>query len=84
MTLREAAEALRAAGIDYPEYDARDLFRAFGGVSGIIMQNTEIAHQAEQLEKSLKSNRGNVLINNGFNTLDTIINTVGTIYSRSR
>ena len=50
----------------------------------IIMQNTEIAHQAEQLEKSLKSNRGNVLINNGFNTLDTIINTVGTIYSRRR
>lgn len=49
----------------------------------IIMQNTEIAHQVGQLEKSLKSNRGNVLINNGFNTLDTIINTVGTIYSRS-
>lgn len=50
----------------------------------IVMQNTEIAHQTEQLEKSLKSNRGNVLITNGFNTLDTIINTVGTIYSRSR
>ena len=50
----------------------------------IVMQNSEIAHQVDQLEKSLKSNRGNVLINNGFNTLDTIINTAGTIYSRSR
>lgn len=50
----------------------------------IAMQNAEIAHQVEQLEKSLKSNRGNVLINNGFNTLDTIISTVGQIYSRSR
>lgn len=50
----------------------------------IVMQNSEIAHQVEQLEKSLKSNRGNVLINNGFNTLDTIISTAGQIYSRSR
>lgn len=50
----------------------------------IAMQNNEIAHQVEQLEKSLKSNRGNVLINNGFTTLDTVINTVGNIYSRSR
>lgn len=50
----------------------------------IAMQNTEIAHQVSQLEKSLKSNRGNVLINNGFNTLDTIISTAGQIYSRSR
>ena len=51
MTLREAAEALRAAGIDYPEYDARDLFRAFGGVSGIIMQNTEC--NSRELEAAL-------------------------------
>ena len=50
----------------------------------IVMQNAEISHQVEQLEKSLKSNRGNVLINNGFNTLDTIISTAGQIYSRSR
>ena len=48
----------------------------------IAMQNSEIAHQVEQLEKSLKSNRGNVLINNGFNTLDTIISTLGSIYGR--
>lgn len=50
----------------------------------IVMQNAEIAHQVSQLEKSLKSNRVNVLINNGFNTLDTIISTTGQIFSRSR
>ena len=40
MTLREAIELLRQSGVDSPEYDARELFRAFGDVSGIITGNT--------------------------------------------
>ncbi len=37
MTLGEAIQILRAGGVDSPEYDARELFRAFSGLgNGII------------------------------------------------
>ena len=40
MTLKEAIEQLRASGVDAPEYDARELFKTFGGVTGLITQST--------------------------------------------
>ena len=40
MTLKEAIEILRESGIDAPEHDARELFRAFAGTAGApIMLN---------------------------------------------
>ena len=36
ITLKEAIEALGKSGVDSPEYDARELFRAFGNLSGEI------------------------------------------------
>ncbi len=41
MTLKEAINILQESGIDSPEYDARELFRAFASIqSGIITKNT--------------------------------------------
>ena len=37
MTLREAIDVLQRAGVDSPEYDARELFRVFGGLSSPIL-----------------------------------------------
>ena len=42
MTLGEAVKILRDSGIDSPEYDARELFRAFAGVgAGLITASTD-------------------------------------------
>ena len=50
MTLKETIEALRDAGVDSPEYDARELFKKFGGCTGIINLTTssdeQILHDA--------------------------------------
>ena len=32
MTLAQAIEILKSSGVDSPEYDARELFRAYGGL----------------------------------------------------
>ena len=37
MTLKEAIDLLRESGVDSPEYDARELFRAFAGLSTPIL-----------------------------------------------
>lgn len=37
MTLREAIDVLQRAGVDSPEYDARELFRVFGGFNSPIL-----------------------------------------------
>ena len=42
ITLREATRLLDEAGVPSPDYDARELFRVFGGLnSGLLTQNTE-------------------------------------------
>lgn len=46
MTLKEAIEQLRASGVDAPEYDARELFKTFGGVTGLITQSTVSCSEA--------------------------------------
>ena len=50
MTLKEAIEILRAAGVDSPEYDARELFRKFGELSSPI-----IAHGTASESEALVS-----------------------------
>ncbi len=40
MTLKEAIKILTDSGIDSPEYDARELMRAFGGINGIITMSS--------------------------------------------
>lgn len=40
MTLKEAIGLLRESGVDSPEYDARELFRAFGNIDGLITVGT--------------------------------------------
>ena len=41
ITLKEAADALRLAGVPSPEYDARELFRAFSGLDEPINMRSE-------------------------------------------
>ena len=53
MTLAEAIKLLRDSGIDSPEYDARELFRAFAGVgAGPIMLST--SSESEALADAVK------------------------------
>lgn len=52
MTLKEAVDMLRSSGVDSPEYDARELFRAFGGVSGIPTLSS--ASDSEELKGALE------------------------------
>ena len=48
MTLKEAIEILKNAGVDSPEYDARELFRAYGGLSSPIITK-DASSDSEQL-----------------------------------
>lgn len=50
MTLKEAIEILKKAGVDSPDYDARELFRAYSGES-LITLNT--ASDSEELTKAV-------------------------------
>ena len=47
MTLKEAIDLLRECGVDSPEYDARELFRAFAGLNTpMITQSTSSDSEA--------------------------------------
>ena len=50
MTLKEAIEILKKAGVDSPDYDARELFRAYSGES-LITLNT--ASDSEELTEAV-------------------------------
>lgn len=52
LTLKEAIRLFTEAGIPSPDYDARELFRAFGGVSGPITLNT--ASDGEELRAAIE------------------------------
>ena len=47
MTLAEAIKMLKDAGVDSPEYDARELFRAFSGLSTGIFTSTSKSDSEE-------------------------------------
>ena len=53
MTLREAVEILRKSGIDSPEYDARELFRAYGELNTPFITMSS-ASDSEQLTSAIK------------------------------
>ena len=52
MTLAEAIRALREGGVDSPEYDARELFRAFAGLSTPLI-TLQTASDAEALKTAV-------------------------------
>ena len=47
MTLKEAIEILKGAGVDSPEYDARELLRKFGGISSPIITQSSSSDSEE-------------------------------------
>jgi release factor glutamine methyltransferase len=52
MTLTEAIEMLREGGVDSPEFDARELFRVFGGYSGFI--HRDVDSDSEELIRAVE------------------------------
>ena len=53
MTLKEAIDILKNAGVDSPEYDARELFRAYGGSSSPIITK-DASSDSEQLIRAVE------------------------------
>ncbi len=53
MTLQEAIKMLRDGGVDSPEYDARELFRAYGGLNTPLITMSS-ASDSEQLVTAVK------------------------------
>jgi len=52
MTLTEAIALLREGGVDSPDYDARELFRVFGGYSGFVPRDAD--SDSEELIRAVK------------------------------
>ena len=52
MTLAEAIALLREGGVDSPDYDARELFRVFGGYSGFVPRDAD--SDSEELIRAVK------------------------------
>ena len=57
ISLCEAIEALRLAGVDSPEYDARELFIAYGGFSRALPPRLNDTAESEALASAIERRR---------------------------